>query len=368
MNNSGDKMKIGFLIKDLSSGGAERATSSLANYFVSHENEVEIITFNDTDSFYSLEPEVTVLSAELGELEQNTSIKRLVGSFKRIFKIRQLVKSQKLDVLIGMSFAMTWYTVLATAFTATKSIGTERSNPYKYKASHLNTFLRKLFYLFTDGYVFQTNRAADFFGGKKPERDIIIPNAIFNETVYSLSPPDERKKIICASGRLIPLKRFDMLIDAFSKIANKIPQYVLMIFGDGEDRDKLQKQINELGLQKRVLLLGATPDAVKLINYASVFVLCSEFEGMPNALLEALAMGVPCISTRCEMGPEELIEDGVNGILTEVGNCKELSDAILKIIENPDLAKSFSENGRKLMKSNSIENISKSWLEYLNRI
>lgn len=93
-----------------------------------------------------------------------------------------------------MSFAMTWYTVLATIFTKTKSVGTERSNPYRYKATKLNTFLRKFFYNFTDGYIFQTRRAAQFFGNKKSERDIIIPNAIFNETVYSLSPPAERKK------------------------------------------------------------------------------------------------------------------------------------------------------------------------------
>lgn len=361
-------MKIGFLIKDLSSGGAERATSSLANYFATHSNEVDIITFNGTDSFYPLEPEVNVISAELGELEQSTSLKRLVGSIKRILAIRRLVKTQKLDVLIGMSFAMTWYTVLATLFTPTKSVGTERSNPYKYKASRLNTFLRKFFYNFTDGYIFQTNRAAEFFGYKMPERDIVIPNAIFNETVYSISPPLQRKKFICASGRLIPLKRFDMLIDAFAKIADKIPDYALIIFGDGEEKHNLQNQISALGLQKRVMLLGATPEAVKLINYASVFVLCSEFEGMPNSLLEALAMGVPCISTRCEMGPEELIEDGVNGVLTEVGSCDELSDALLKIIENPAFGKKISENGRKLIETNSIDNISQKWLEYLNRI
>lgn len=361
-------MKIGFLIKDLSSGGAERATVSLANYFALHSQDVEIITFNGSDSFYPLEELVSVHTADLGEMEQSASLKRLIGSVKRIFAIRKIVKQRNLDVLIGMSFAMTWYAVLATVFTGTKSVGTERSNPYRYKATKLNTFLRKLFYYFTDGYVFQTKRAAEFFGGKRSSRDIIIPNAIFNETVYTLSPPAERKKIICAVGRLIKLKRFDLLIDAFSQIADRIPGYMLFIFGEGEEKDDLENQIEYLGLKDRVILAGADPQAVKFVNYASVFVLSSDFEGMPNALLEALAMGVPCVSTRCEMGPDELIEDGISGILTDVGSSEQLAEAMLEIIENPDLSRQLSENGRKLLKTHSIENISRIWLDYLSRI
>lgn len=361
-------MKIGFLIKDLSSGGAERATVSLANYFALHSQDVEIITFKGSDSFYPLEELVTVHTADLGELEQAASLKRFFGLVKRFFTIRKIVKAQKLDVLIGMSFAMTWYTVLATAFTKTKSVGTERSNPYRYKATKLNTFLRKLFYNFTDGYVFQTKKAAEFFGGRKKDRDIVIPNAIFNETVYSLSPPKERKKIICAVGRLIPLKRFDLLIDTFAKISDEIPDYMLFIFGEGEEKTRLENQIKSIGLENRIILAGADPQAVKFINYASVFVLSSDFEGMPNALLEALAMGVPCVSTRCEMGPDELIENNVSGILTDVGNGDQLGEAILRIIKNPDLSQTFSENGRELIKTHSIENISRIWLDYLNRI
>ena len=361
-------MKIGFLIKDLSSGGAERATVSLANYFALRGNSVDIITFKGTDSFYPLEDEVKVHPADLGEIEQSASFKRLFGSIGRMIKIRKLVKSLELDVLIGMSFAMTWYTVLATLFTKTKSVGTERSNPYRYKASKINTFLRKLFYYFTDGYVFQTRRAAGFFGGKKSDQDIIIPNAIFNETVYSLSPPAERKKIICATGRLIKLKRFDMLIDSFASIADQIPEYTLFIFGEGEEKDALQGQIDSLGLGKRIILAGTDPQAVKFVNHASVFVLSSDFEGMPNALLEALAMGVPCVSTRCEMGPDELIEDGESGILIDVGNGEQLSQAMLRIIKDPEFSRKLSENGRKLLKTHSIESISRQWLDYLNRI
>ena len=159
-----------------------------------------------------------------------------------------------------------------------------------------------------------------------------------------------------------------MLIDAFAKIADQIPGYMLFIFGEGEEKNDLENQIEYLGLKDRIILAGTDPQAVKFVNYASVFVLSSDFEGMPNALLEALAMGVPCVSTRCEMGPDELIEDRVSGILTDVGSSEQLSEAMLEIIQNPDFAKKLSENGRKLLKTHSIESISRQWLDYLNRI
>ncbi len=361
-------MKISFLTKDLSSGGTQRATVSLADYFSLHGHNVEIIAFHGKESFYPLEEQVKVRYAEFDGIKQNASLGRVLGAVKRILRIRKLVKAENPDVLIGMSFSMTWYAVLASAFTRTKCVGTERSNPYSYKASKLNTFLRKIFYRFTDGYIFQTEKAAKFFRSKASHKDAVIPNAIFNETVYTLSPPTERKKIICAAGRLIRLKRFDILIDAFAEIADRIPEYKLFIFGEGEEKSELENQIKYLGLSDRAILAGTDPNAVRFINYACAFVLSSDLEGMPNALLEAMAMGVPCISTRCEYGPEELIENGVNGILTDVGNKEQLSNAMLTIIENPDLTKKLAENGRELLKTHSIDTISRQWLDYLNRI
>lgn len=361
-------MKIGFLINDLNAGGAERATASLANYFSQHGIDTEIITFKDIDSFYHLDEKVTHLRLGFDEIELSLSLKRIFGALKRMLKIRSFIKKRKLDVLIGMSFAMTWYTVVATIFTKTKSVGTERNNPYKYKATKINTFLRKFFYKFCNGYIFQTKKASLFFTDKLRKNDTVIPNAIFNENVYNLTPPEEREKLICAVGRLNKQKRFDILIDAFSSINKKIPDYKMIIFGEGELRNDLESRIKELSLQNKIFLPGTNPEAVKIVNHASVFVLSSDLEGMPNVLMEAMAMGVPCVSTRCDMGPEELIESGENGILVEVGNTQQIADSILKIINNDELADKLSNNARELLKTHSIEAISKKWIEFLKRI
>lgn len=361
-------MRIGFLISNLSAGGAERATSSLANYFSQHGHEVEIITFKDSDSFYTLEDKVTHLRLGFDEIALSLSLKRIFGALKRMFKIRSFIKKRKLDVLIGMSFSMTWYTVFATKFTKTKSVGTERNNPYKYKATKINSFLRKFFYKFCDGYVFQTKKSSLFFTDKLKKRDIIIPNAIFNETVYKLTVPEKREKLICAVGRLNEQKRFDILIDAFASIAEKIPEHRMIIFGEGDLRKELEERVASYSLEERIFLPGTDPEAVKVVNHADVFVLSSDLEGMPNVLMEAMAMGVPCVSTRCDMGPEELIENEKNGLLVDVGSTQQIAQAMFGIIKNPDLSEKLSSNARELIRTHSIDAISEKWLNFLKSI
>jgi glycosyltransferase involved in cell wall biosynthesis len=142
----------------------------------------------------------------------------------------------------------------------------------------------------------------------------------------------------------------------------------MIIFGEGELRKELEEQISSLGLEERIFLPGTDPQSVKVVNKAAVFVLSSDLEGMPNVLMEAMAMGVPCVSTRCDMGPEELIENGKNGILVDVGSTQQIADSILEIINNPELSDELSTNARELLKTHSIDSISQKWLEFLNKI
>ena len=142
----------------------------------------------------------------------------------------------------------------------------------------------------------------------------------------------------------------------------------MIIFGEGELRKELEEKISSLGLEERIFLPGTDPQAVKVVNQSDVFVLSSDLEGMPNVLMEAMAMGVPCVSTRCDMGPEELIENGKNGILVDVGNTNQIAESILEIINNPELSDKLSSNARELLNTHSIEAISKKWLEFLNNL
>ncbi len=361
-------MKIGFLIQTLSSGGAERATAALANEMDKKGQEVKIVTFNSSESFYPLNDTVEIVNMDLVKLPPNP-IGKIIGCVKRMFQIRKSIKEQKFDVVVCMNSVLAGYGIFSTLFTKTKTVGSERSNPYKYFTNKVLVFVKKLSSTFSDGYIFQTKGASEYFPVKARQKGAVIPNAVFNPLVYETEPAVNRQKIIYTMGRLETIKRFDCLIDAFSIVSKKHPDYKLVIFGEGKLKDSLQNQIDALGLSDKALLAGANNEALKFVANGSIYVLCSEYEGMPNALMEAMAVGVPCVSTRCKMGPEELIENGENGIL--VADCcsaQELADGILQLIENEVLADKLSLNSRKLIQTHSVSAITDRWIQYLKSV
>ncbi len=360
-------MKIGFLIQTLSSGGAERATASLANEMNKNGENVKIVTFNSDSSFYQLDDGVELVNMNLEKFPENR-VKKLFAMIKRMFTIRKKIKSQGFDVLVCMNSVLSGYGVFSTFLTKTKTVGTERNNPYKYFNSRALVFAKKISSVLSDGYIFQTEAAKNYYPSLMHKKSAVIPNAVFNPIISEIEIAESRQKIIYGVGRLSSQKRLDCLIDAFSIVSEAHPDYKLVIFGEGELRDELQNQIDSLNISDKAILPGTNKDALKFVSKGSVFVLCSEYEGMPNALMEAMAVGVPCVSTRCKMGPEELIVDGYNGLL--VSDCcpkEELAQAILKIIENADLANKLSENSRKLVETHSVSAICESWISYLNQ-
>lgn len=361
-------MKIGFLIQNLSWGGAERAACAIATALAQRGAEVRIITFGDEDRFYSPSDEVKVVNMDFAKIPRELSPKRVVCCIKRFRHIRRYIKKEKFDVLVCMSNTMTVYGVFAAMLTKTKSVGTERNNPYKYANGKISTALRKVSSFFADGFVFQTKAAAEFFPSRAQKRGAIIPNAVFNRLVYETEEPELRQNIIYGMGRLAQAKRFDLLIGAFAKITKKHADLKLVIFGEGDDREKLQEQIDSLSLTNKALLPGASLDAIKFVSKGRAFVLSSDYEGMPNALMEAMASGVPCVSTRCKMGPEELITDGENGLLVDTGSSEQIAAALLKILDDDAFAQKLSQGGRKLLKTHSIDAVADKWMSYLSEV
>lgn len=361
-------MKIGFLIQRMESGGAERATSAIASEFSRCGEKVDIITFDSAESFYPLHENVNVFNMELQDISKTASLKRVIGCIKRAFEIRRKIRSRHLDVLICMSTTMNLYGLLSVVFTKTKVVGTERSNPYKYKSDIINSVLKKISALLLDGFVFQTEAAAEYYSESIRKKGTVIGNAVFNPLVKEIEPAKERQKIIYGVGRLTAEKRFCDLIDAYALVEKNHPDYRLVIFGEGKDREALQHRIDSSGLNEKILLPGADKNALRFVARGTAFVLSSDYEGMPNALMEAMAVGTPCVSTRCKMGPEELIDDGINGILVPVGDVEKIKDAIELIITNRKFAESLSKNGRELMKTADVSAVSAKWLEYIKSI
>jgi glycosyltransferase involved in cell wall biosynthesis len=201
-----------------------------------------------------------------------------------------------------------------------KHIISERNDPAHFGGSTITRIVSRLLMRKANGFVFQTKDAQAFYGGEIAKHSVIIPNPLFIGDDY----PDtqyvgEREETIVTTGRLNKQKNHPLLIRAFKRIAVEFPEYKLIIYGEGPERQNDEALISELGLQERVLLPGTINDVPAKIYKSSLYVLSSDFEGMPNALMEAMALGLPCISTDCPCGgPRELIYKGYIGMLVPV--------------------------------------------------
>lgn len=182
-------------------------------------------------------------------------------------------------------------------------------------------------------WVFQTEDAKAWYGNHV-RHGVVIPNAI-NEAFIKPPYEGERRKVIATAGRLSAQKNFGLLINAFADIAEDFPDYSLEIYGEGEKRSELEALAEKRGVAHRVKMPGYTTSLGEKIQDVTLFVLSSDYEGMPNALMEAMALGLPCISTDCPVGgPRCLIKCGLNGVLVPINDARALSSEITKVLQN----------------------------------
>ena len=355
-------MHVAFLVRKMESGGAERAAAALVSQFASLGHTATLFVLLGRTSFYTLHENVQVVY-----LQPNDASEKF-GTVQRAAKLRKLLRNMHPDVLVGMSPFMSAYAAICSAGLHTAAVGTERANPFILYADRRTTLLRKITSLLCKGFVCQTEKALSFFPSSVRRKAAVIPNAVFNPLVYDTSVPNEREKVITALGRLDHNKGFDVLLRAFALIRAEMPDYTLTIYGEGEERDALHALALQLNVAPYVSMPGNRSDAILQIARSSVFVLSSRSEGMPNALLEAMASGTPCVSSRCEIGPEELISDGENGLLVPVEDAAALSDAVLRILRDDALSAFLSRHALSIRRTHDIGTITDQWLRYFRLV
>ena len=358
-------MKIGFLLNDLSSGGMEHFAAFTAGYFSSLNIDTGIVILSDKEPFYEMKKDVTLTKLGLCDISALSGFKRLFAIMKKAFQIRTAVKKLDFDILIGVGDIMSLYSLFCSVFTRTKCIGTERTNP-EFNSGASVKLLRSICGRFSDGYVFQTEAQKKYY--KSVRSYAVIPNAVYNEYAYNTDILRGEDKTVTSMGRLVDCKKQDDLIKAFQRVHNRFPEYTLTIFGEGENLETLEKLIASLGAEDYISLPGAKPDAIKSVARSSVFVLPSLFEGFPNALLEALFCGIPCVSTDSGEGTRQLLENYKNGIIVNAGDTEGMAKAICDILENEDIAEKFSLNALSSTRKYSMESIGRQWIEYFNKI
>ncbi len=351
-------MNIAFFIPSLNIGGAERVTALLANSFSENKMNCSIIKYSSEDSKFELNENIEVFN-----IDKETKSK-IYGFLKRIFEIRKYSKKNQIDFLICMLPLELIVAVIATFGLSTKVIGSERSNPMIKRLNPAIEFFKKISIYLSDGYVFQTNGVKNLYSPSIQNKSVVIQNAVETKDV---SKCVDINKIVCV-GRLEESKGYDIAIKAFKKSLEKNPNIYMEIYGDGKLHDNLNDLINELGLSDKITLKGNVQNVGNFINNAAVFLFCSRYEGMPNALLEALSLGIPVISTDCKFGPSELIVDGYNGFLCKVDDYNEISKKMNILLSDSTVSNKFRNNAVQICKTNSPQVISQKWLDYMNKL
>jgi glycosyltransferase involved in cell wall biosynthesis len=215
----------------------------------------------------------------------------------------------------------------------------------------------------SDFCIFQLEDARDFFPDDVRKHSFVIPNPYIPVKTNIESTP-ERKKTIVSVGRFVQQKGYDVLISAFSEVYKKHPDYKLVLFGDGPLKTTYDEQVKTLGIDDAVVFPGYSDNPTESIMNEGIFVLSSRFEGIPNSLIEAMAVGVPTVSTDCPSGgPRFLSDDGKRSILVPINDSKRLENAINKIIETPQLAEELSRKGMEIREVLNEEIIRKQWID-----
>ena len=305
-------MNIVFLVGRIEYGGGEKVRNWLANRLVKSGHNV---------SYYVPDYLANVKEQFLkAGLDDNIKIRKIPTHIKKKFPISYIYQlygffcEDKIDLFV--IFGGSLVEQLVAKLCGVKILLSERVDPTS--RPFLSRILKKVQYMIANGYVFQTKEASLCYGKRAARIGVIIPNPIIDHLPDPLPP--NRKEIVTV-GRLSRQKNQKLLIEAFSRFYTNHPDYKLIIYGSGPLKSDLLKLSEQLNLSNVVSIIEGQKRVVDLINGATLFVLPSIYEGMPNALIEAMAMGIVCISTDCPIyGSRMLIDNYRNGFLTTIND------------------------------------------------
>lgn len=357
-------MKFLFYHHSMQTGGIERTISLLSHYLTMCGHEIAIVTMDDKPSFYSIHSKVRYVALNTARVSTGKA-DAIKNNFFAIQAVKKELKFFRPDMVVCFQPNTLLFSWLARGGMSCRIIGSEPANPYHWNEGFWNR-AKKWIALCADGYMFQTAGAQSYYRPKTRKNSFVISNILESEQFIEAELPWDERKNLCAVGRLIDGKRFDDLLRAISLVAKKYPDVHLNLYGDGPARKKLEALCAELGLQNTVRFCGRNNQIVGEYAKHKIFVMTSESEGLPNVLIEAMASGCACVSTNCDFGPAELIQDGKNGFLVPVHDVDAIADRVCKLLEDDALSKQFGENAKSIREKNCPEQVGKQFLDYVN--
>lgn len=382
-------MKIAIVISGMGKGGGERVVSVLSNRFTNLGNEVTIIITGDsTECVYNLDPRINIIGLK-DWIKDHPISQTILGRIKKKFR-KFFVKQSEFekcyrtykngsDMLVAylkenpMDYALSFLVhdnmalALCSKRQNAKIIICEGTYPDRPDYSNIFKLVRDKCYVKSDYRVFQTEEQMKLFPAKMKRNSTVIGNPLAEN--LPLPFKGRRSKVIVNFCRLDKPKNLFLLIDAFCKLVKEYPDYKLNIYGDGPLHSQLEEKIIQMNMQNNVFLFSFQNNLHELIKNSTMFVTSSDFEGLSNSLLEAMAIGLPVIATDCLGGGARcLINNGKNGLLVAKGDEQALYAAMKRYIDSPSYAETCGQNAKEIRYEYSVENITNKWLDLFTKI
>ncbi|WP_441625014.1 glycosyltransferase family 4 protein [Cupriavidus sp. 2MCAB6] len=335
--------------------GAERMTATIANMLAEQGYPVSILSLWDPASCFALHPAVTHETV----FAQRPSFKRAYAA--TVAGIRRHVRTHNIDVLVQVDTMLALFALPATLGLGTRHIAWEHCHFGEDLGKPARRFARRLAARYCKAIVVLTERdRTRWMEALRPRSAVFcIPNPL--PFAMPAQPAPRTGKTVLAVGRLVAAKGFDVLLRAWSTVSRLEPEWQLMIAGEGGERAALEALRDELGLRDSVSLPGAFPNVSIAYEQASVFCLSSRYEGFGLVLIEAMAFGLPIVSTDCETGPRELLVDGQDALVVPEGEAEALARALVRVIRHSDVATELGEAARQKARGYSQERLAENW-------
>jgi GalNAc-alpha-(1->4)-GalNAc-alpha-(1->3)-diNAcBac-PP-undecaprenol alpha-1,4-N-acetyl-D-galactosaminyltransferase len=367
--------RVMLVISSLRCGGAEHVMSAIANYWAGRGWQVTLVTLDPTSTdFFPIHPLVERIGMGVSGVS-HTSWEAVRNTVTRLGRLRKVIRSARPEVIVSFMPPTTILSLTAGWLERVPVVVSERADPGQYSLPRFWSAMRRLAYPRAGAVVVQTPEVLRWAERFVPQRVVhIIPNFVAVPhpagTPEADRPPLEKEGLrhVVAMGRFNSQKAFDILIRAFAKSSVGRPEWRLTILGDGEDRKQLELLIKDLGVTSVVRLPGRVANPGIYLSAADLFVLSSRYEGFPNALLEAMAVGLPVIATNCESGPSHIVQHEVDGILVPVENVDALASAMAVLMDDASLRKRLGERATAVSERYAIDSIMSRWESLLNEV
>lgn len=349
-------------IDSMQKGGAQRVMSVLGKYLC--DEEVATILVNDIEPQKGKEEYPIDVRIRRVFLDQyNTKGKN--RNLHRVKNLRRIVKTESPDVILSFMGPPNYRMLVATLGLHCRKVVSVRNDPYReYGKTRINRMIAGMIFRLADGCVFQTKMASEYFPKGVRRKSSIILNPV--EPAFFDEQWNEEESSLITVGRLYPQKNHALLIRAFSQIHKDMPEISLKICGKGTEEQRLEQLVRELGLEDCVHFLGEINDVKEQLKHSSCFVLSSDYEGLPNALMEAMAVGMPVISTDCPCGgPRMLIKQYENGILVPCNDEKSLEKAIIYMMTEKSERIKLGHQAKQSAGHFNTATIMEKWYSYL---